>query len=139
MVSEPSMLDPSILGLGCAVVVALLVAVAETLHSRRIERVAHLAFGVGGRPRWWVVVAPVVRVLSAAAVVWGLVVLALLPPRTIEKEPTQEASKHLLVCLDASPSMFVEDAGPAGKTKRAIWAVRSSKRFWIASIPRQRA
>lgn len=114
--------DPMLLAMCGAVLVAGLLAVAEWLHALRIQRVAHLAFGASGRPRLWVAMAPVVRVLSASALMWGLIVLTLLPPRVTEKEPTQEASKHLLVCLDASPSMFVEDSGADGKTKRAIWA-----------------
>lgn len=114
--------DSMLLAMCGAALVAGLMAVAEWLHGLRIQRVAHLAFGASGRPRLWVAMAPVVRVLSASALMWGLIVLTLLPPRVIEKEPTQEASKHLLVCLDASPSMFVEDSGADGKTKRAIWA-----------------
>lgn len=101
---------------------ALVIGAAEGLHSKRIARVAYLAFGASGRPRTWVALAPAVRILACAALVWGLVVLYLLEPTAIETEPTQEASKHLLVCLDASPSMFVEDSGPDGKTKRAVWA-----------------
>ena len=114
--------DPSLLALVCAVLAAAVIAVAEAIHNRRVGRVRHLAFGASGRPRLWTAIAPVVRVLSTAAIVWGMIVLYLLPPRIIDKEPTQEASKHLLVCLDASPSMFVEDSGADGKTKRAIWA-----------------
>ncbi len=110
--------------------IAVLVAVgtacciffAEWIHQRRIARVAYLAFGSKGRARPWVVMAPVVRVASAAMVVFGLTVLFLMEPAAIEKEPTQLASKHLLVCLDASPSMYVADSGPDGKKKRAVWA-----------------
>jgi hypothetical protein len=65
---------------------------------------------------------PIVRTLSVAVAVWGMAVLLFLESSAVDKEPTSEASKHLLVCLDASPSMFVEDSGPDGKTKRAIWA-----------------
>lgn len=114
--------EPLYLATGCALLTAMIVVIAEWWHAQRIARVAYLAFGASGRPRLWVALAPVIRVLCAAATVWGLIVLTILPPRVIDKEPTQEASKHLLVCLDASPSMFVEDAGPDGKTKRAIWA-----------------
>lgn len=114
--------NPVLLAAGCALLMAVVVSGAEWLHAVRIQRVAHLAFGASGRPRLWVAIAPIVRVLSSMAATWGLIVLYVLPPRIIDKEPTQEASKHLLVCLDASPSMFVEDAGADGKTKRAIWA-----------------
>ncbi len=105
-----------------AVVVSACVAVAEWMHQRRIARVAYLAFGAKGRGHSWIVVAPFVRVVNAALVAFGFMVLYLMEPAAIEKEPTQKASKHLLVCLDASPSMYVADSGPDGKKKRAVWA-----------------
>ena len=114
--------EPATMAVAIALVGALVVGIAEGLHRRRIDRVAHLAFGASGKPRRWVATAPIVRVLATSTTLWGLTVLWLLQPRTVEKEPTQEASKHLLICLDASPSMFVEDSGPDGKTKRAVWA-----------------
>ncbi len=112
-------------------------AIAEWLHGLRIRRVAHLAFGASGRPRLWVAIAPVVRVVSASALVWGLIVLALLPPRVIDKEPTQEASKHLLVCLDASPSMFVEDSGADGKTNAPFGLAPLFKLSSTGSTPKR--
>ncbi len=115
-------MEPHIVALTAAVVVAMAVGIAEWLHSRRSARVAYLAFGAEGRPRRWVVITPVSRVFASSAAAWGLVILFLMAPAAIEKEPTQSASKHLLVCLDASPSMFVEDSGPDGKSKRAVWA-----------------
>ncbi len=109
-----------------AVLVAFAVCVgicaAEWLHLRRIARVAYLAFGSTGRALTWVRFAPAIRMVGAATVAFGLTVLFLMEPAAIEKEPTQQASKHLLVCLDASPSMYVADAGPDGKKKRAVWA-----------------
>jgi hypothetical protein len=101
---------------------AVAIGVAEWLHQRRVQRVAFLAFGEDGRPRRWVYAVPSLRTISVAIAVWGMAVLIFLEPSAVDKEPTSEASKHLLVCLDASPSMFVEDSGPDGKTKRAIWA-----------------
>jgi Ca-activated chloride channel family protein len=115
-------IEPAFLASIAAVVAVIVISLAEWLHRFKVARVAHLAFGKNGRPRAWVVVAPAVRVCAAAAIAWGLVLLYLMEPVVIEKEPSQEASKHLLVCLDASPSMFVEDSGPDGKTKRAVWA-----------------
>ncbi len=114
--------DPALIALIAALVVALAHSAAEWLHSVRTARVAHLAFGISGKPRAWAKLVPFARILASAAATWGLVVLALMEPAAIEKEPSQTASKHLLVCLDASPSMFVEDSGPDGKTKRAVWA-----------------
>jgi Ca-activated chloride channel homolog len=104
----------------CGIIISM--TIAEILHAQRSRRVSHLAFGAKARARRWAVAAPLLRVLAATSLVWGLWILFLTAPTVIEKEPTQEASKHLLVCLDASPSMFVEDAGADGKTKRAIWA-----------------
>ena len=114
--------EPALLALLMAIVAGVATAVAEWLHWQRSTRVARLAFGLRGRGRYWVVVTPFVRTLGVAALAWGLVVLWQTAPAAIDKEPTQEASKHLLVCLDASPSMFVEDAGPDGKTSRTVWA-----------------
>ena len=114
--------EPAWLGLIIASIAALAMVVAEWLHAQRSRRVARLAFGATGRPRLWVVVTPAVRVVAVTLLAWGLTVLLLLSPEAIEKEPTQDASKHLLVCLDASPSMYVEDAGPSGKIKRSMWA-----------------
>lgn len=100
----------------------IVVALAEMLHARRTRRVAHLAFGPSGRPRVWTRAAPALRTIAAALTAWGLVVLFMLQPQIIETRPTKEASKHLLICLDGSPSMYVADAGPSGNEKRAVWA-----------------
>jgi Ca-activated chloride channel family protein len=105
-----------------AIPFAVAIIIAEWLHQRRVKRVAFLAFGEDGRPRRWVFAVPTIRTISATVIVWGMAALFFLEPSAVEKEPTSEASKHLLVCLDASPSMFVQDSGPDGKTKRAIWA-----------------
>ena len=117
MVIDPVMLA-TIVALGVGAVVAL----AEWVHQRRIARVAHLAFGLPGRPRAWVRAVPTLRTVAGALVAWGLVVLLLQEPEVVETRPTKEASKHLLVCLDASPSMYVADSGPSGREKRAVWA-----------------
>lgn len=115
-------MDPVMAALLAALSVGIVVACAEWIHGRRVHRVAHLAFGRYGRARGWTHAAPSVRVVSASLVTWGLVVLLLQKPEVVETRPTKEASRHLLVCLDASPSMYVADAGPGGKEKRAVWA-----------------
>lgn len=117
MVAHPVLLA-TIVGLSSA----LVVIVAEWLHSKRIARVAYLAFGSQGLSCRWVAVAPWVRAVCVSLIAFGLTVLWLLQPAPVEKRPLQEASKHLLVCLDASPSMYVADSGPDGKKKRAVWA-----------------
>lgn len=106
-----------------AAAVALLVALAEMLHARRVARVARLAFGPRGKPAFWVPAAPVVRCIAAAAATWGAAVLFAYDPVEVETEPAAKASKQLLICLDVSPSMQLQDAGPeAEKLSRARWA-----------------
>jgi Ca-activated chloride channel family protein len=98
------------------------VVIAEWVHERRMRRVSHLAFGAEGKPRAWTTSAPVLRSVGAGLVTFGLIVLTMQEPEAVETRPTAEASKHLLVCLDASPSMYVADSGPSGKEKRSVWA-----------------
>ncbi|MFZ4573754.1 MAG: vWA domain-containing protein [Phycisphaerales bacterium] len=106
-----------------ALVVTLLAAIGEWLHARRVDRVARLAFGPGGRPAAWTVVVPWLRPLAAGAACWGALFLAGYDPIEIDRRPTREASKHLLICLDVSPSMQIKDSGPeTEKQSRAIWA-----------------
>ncbi|MEL7473463.1 MAG: vWA domain-containing protein [Planctomycetota bacterium] len=104
--------DPLTLGTLLAVAVGLIVAVGEVLHRRRTARVRYLAFGPTGRPAPWVNATHALRVGALAITAFGLAVLLVVEPNTIEVEPDPEASKHVLVCIDASPSMFVADAGP---------------------------
>lgn len=115
-------IDPVFAALLAAIGVGVVMALAEWLHARRIHRVAHLAFGSAGRPRRWTRAVPLVRTVAGMLLTWGLVVLLAQRAEVVDTRPTSEASKHLLVCLDASPSMYVADAGPSGDEKRAIWA-----------------
>jgi Ca-activated chloride channel family protein len=106
-----------------AVVVAVVVAAVESIHHRRIRRIAFLAFGPTGRPARWTTIASPLRVFGAAAATWGLLVLASLDPQIRNETPEREASKHLLIALDVSPSMQLMDAGPdVEKISRAAWA-----------------
>jgi Ca-activated chloride channel family protein len=108
--------------LGIALIVAAVTAAAEWLHARRVRRVARLAFGPAGRPAFWVPAAPVLRVVAATAVAWGALMLVMLDPQIASDEEPGPASKHVLIALDVSPSMLLEDAGPdREKLKRAVW------------------
>ena len=102
-----------------ACVVAVAVLAAEALHARRVRRVAQLAFGPTGRPRAWALAAPFYRAISVAALAWGLTTLLLLPPK-VHRTAVVDKSKlrHLLLLLDVSPSMRLEDAGPTKKQSR---------------------
>ncbi len=103
--------------------VAALAALGEWLHARRTRRVARLAFGHGAMPRAWARAAPALRVAGLAAAVFGAAILAAHDPRAVEQEPSARASKQVLIALDVSPSMLIEDAGPeAERVSRSRWA-----------------
>jgi Ca-activated chloride channel family protein len=99
--------------------VLLLTAAAERLHARRSRVMAALAFGPSRRPAPWAHAAPWLRVLAMSGLCWGLVTLMLEPPKIRkagEIPPGEE--RHLLLVLDVSPSMRLQDAGPDAKQSR---------------------
>lgn len=94
-------------------VAALLVAVGELLHARRCRRVAHLVFGPRARPAPWARLAPALRTAASAALAWGLLTLLWVEPRIHQSESQDDQEpQHLVLVLDVSPSMTLEDAGP---------------------------
>jgi Ca-activated chloride channel family protein len=96
-----------------------LVLAAEVLHARRIRQVAVLAFGAGRRPAFWTQAAPLLRAIAAGGLCWGLTTLLLLEPMTHRTDEIPENElRHLLLVLDVSPSMRLEDGGPDGKQPR---------------------
>lgn len=118
-------LHSMLLASSIALAVVLVAAFAEWVHARRIARVRHLAFGRAGRPPAWARIAPPLRIAGAGAAAWGFVVLAQFDPVEVDADPAGDASRHLLICLDVSPSMQVKDAGPEiEKLSRAAWAGR---------------
>lgn len=121
------MLVPALAAIGAVVFAAL----AEHLHARRCRRVAALAFGPGRRPALWARAAPLLRVAALAALAWGLTTLLLLPPKVHKAGVVEERDyRHLLLVLDVSPSMRLQDAGPEGKQSRALRAADLLKSFF---------
>ena len=103
-----------------AAVVVLLVAGAELVHQLRVRRVATLAFGPRRTRLPLVALASVIRAVSLGAIAWGVTVLVLLAPRSHKVGEIKESDyRHLVLILDVSRSMQVEDSGPTGKQKRA--------------------
>ncbi len=98
-------------------------AVAEYLHLRRVRKVAYLAFGPAAKPRRWVAAAPLLRALGVGAVCWGLVILVQIESALWEADDSATEARqrihHLVVALDVSPSMQLEDAGPQDGQARA--------------------
>ena len=102
-----------------AIAAALMVLIAETLHQRRIRRLSQLVFGPAGKPQGLARAAPWLRVASASALAWGLTTLLLLPPKVHHAAVVDRSKlRHLVLLLDVSPSMALEDAGPSKKQSR---------------------
>jgi len=125
-----------------AVGIAILWAIAEWLHARRVRRIAPLVFGPiqpghggsAGRASW-AAAAPVLRVLSAAGLAFGLVSLLLIEPAAHGKKAIEATRlRHLVVVLDVSPSMRLADAGPDGKQTRRARAA-TLVRSVLARVP----
>lgn len=93
--------------------ILILTVGAELLHSRRTARVASLAFGANRRPALWARLTPALRVVSVAALTWGMLTLIELTPKVHKGEALADGDyKHVMIVLDVSPSMRLEDAGP---------------------------
>jgi len=103
-----------------AIAVALVAVVAEAWHLKRIERIKKLAFGPRGKAAIWTWLAPLFRVFGIALACWGFLSLWLVVEARVHKSGVIDESdyKHLVLCVDVSPSMQVEDAGPDGKRTR---------------------
>jgi len=126
------MVSPAVLA---AAAVAILAAAAEWLHARRCRRLARLAFGPNLRPAAWARLASPLRVASLAVLAWGLVTLAMLPPRVHRAdESDQRERRHLLLVLDVSPSMRLVDAGPDGDQSRMARSAALLESFF-ARVP----
>ncbi len=106
----------------CAIAVACaaaaLAGLGEWLHARRTARAAALAFGPGGRARRWTAAVPFLRVLAVAGLGWSLVTLFGFSNLMREREHNGREVRHLMVLLDVSPSMLLEDAGESRKQTR---------------------
>lgn len=118
-------------GFAAAAVVVLLAAAAEGLHSLRVLRAAPLAFGPSRRWLALAAVGPVLRTLAAGAAAWGLTVLLLLGPKSHKTgEILPGEYRHLVLVLDVSRSMTVEDAGREGKQARRVRAADLVQSFF---------
>jgi Ca-activated chloride channel family protein len=106
------------LALGAALVTALLAALGEWLHARRVRRIGKLAFGAAGRPRVWTRPLPLIRIAAVAAAAWSIVTLVSFDDRTRESRAGNNVERHLVVMLDVSPSMLLKDAGQSGDITR---------------------
>jgi len=101
-----------------ALAAGVFAAFGEWLHHRRTQKLGRLAFGPEARPRAWTAAAPVLRAVALAGVVWSLVVLLGFDGSSRMRERNAATTRHLMVLLDVSPSMDLQDAGEGGKQTR---------------------
>ena len=103
-----------------AAAVAVIVVVAEVRHAKRIAAIKHLAFGPSGKAARWTRLVPMFRVLGAGLACWGFLSLWLVVEARVHKSGMLDESdyRHLILVVDVSPSMQLEDAGPEGKQTR---------------------
>jgi len=101
------------------ILLVLLAAVGEWLHARRCRAAAYLAFGPKAKAREWTRFAPWLRLAGVGLTAWGLLTLMSLAPAFFNpEEMAEEQKRHLLLVLDVSPSMHIEDSGKGGEKKR---------------------
>ena len=120
---------PSIL---TAIAVLILATGAETLHAFRVRKTQHLAFGPNGKFSPLTYLAPILRVLSLTGLASSLVSLLLIEPKAHRSKMTEVEAKerrHLMLVVDVSPSMRLQDSGDntgISRTQRAAALCRRS-------------
>ena len=107
--------------LGTGILFAVLIGVAEWIHVLRVRRIGRLAFGPSQKPASWARAVPLVRSVAGGMLAGGLVLLMVLKPMSHRKdgiEVTFDKLKHVVLVLDVSPSMRLQDAGPEKEMSR---------------------
>ena len=110
-----------------AIGVLVVCLLAELLHWMKTKKLASLAFGPDESPRAWTMIVPFLKPIAAAALCWGLLTLM-----NFKGKPQGEAGEmddippedieHVMIIMDVSPSMYLEDAGEDGVTTRKMRA-----------------
>ncbi len=130
--------DRMLLPILSAVAVAVLVLAAELLQQRRIRRLRWLIFGGDGDVSRWVSLVPWIRMIATGLLTWSLVTIFLLPPQSYRPGQGAEVPfqklKHIVLVLDVSPSMRLQDAGPKQDQSRMARA-REVMESYFQRIP----
>lgn len=105
-----------------AILTAAVVGIAEGLHARRVSRLGRLAFGPAGTPRRWTKIVPLLRVAAMAGMVWSFITLLAYHHLSRDRDRKKQATRHLMVMLDVSPSMRLADAGETRDKPRSVRA-----------------
>jgi Ca-activated chloride channel family protein len=121
-----------------ALCAAILMLIAELLHWRRIVRLQILVFGPSKKPSRWAYAVSPIRIITAGALTWSLMTLMFLAPRTrtpgSDKPVPFQKLKHIVLILDVSPSMRLQDAGVEGTQSRMVRA-REVMESYFRRIP----
>ena len=103
-----------------AIAVMILLGIGEIFHATRVRRLAPLAFGPSSRPALWAHMAPVLRPVGAGLLCWGIITLLTVEPKVYKAKVVEEDEyRHILIALDVSPSMKLDDAGVDKKQRRS--------------------
>lgn len=118
--SEDSILPLSLVAAGFALIFVL---GCEYVHARRSARLARLAFGPKERSRAWTRAVPFYRTLTVTGLTWSLVYLLLMnalgdPVSLTMRYDSDDDTEQVVLLLDYSPSMLLEDSGQDGLTAR---------------------
>jgi len=115
-----------------AFVAVLVIALgSELLHATRISRISLLAFGPSEKPALWARGAPFARCMALATAGWGLLTLLEINPKVYKAKTVEESEiQHIVIVLDVSPSMKLEDAGVDGSQPRRKRAFELMESFF---------
>lgn len=111
--------------------IVVVAAIAELIHLARCRRISLLVFGPTQRPRIWAMFSPILRLVAIGCLTWGLLTLLLLEPKIHKATELEEDQlKHIVLVLDVSPSMKLEDAGPTKDQQRSKRAADIMESFF---------
>lgn len=121
-----------------SIFIFLLCMLAETLHAKRVKRVAHLAFGPSGKASSLGQLLPWMRPAAVGLLAWGLITLLSIQPKVYQPDKVKEEEiRHVVLVLDVSPSMKLEDAGQEKTTSRRKRAGELMQSFFRRVIMEQ--
>ena len=106
-----------------SILIALVTGIAETVHLKRVRRLGKLSFGPTGMSTSAGRILPWLKPLAAGLLAWGLITLVTTKPKVYQQATvSDEEIRHVVLVLDVSPSMQLEDAGlekTSSRRKRA--------------------
>ena len=117
---NPRIMIPLLVALG----VAVLAALAEWLHARRIRVAARLAFGPAARHSRWTRAVPFLRTASLAAFAWGTVTLLVMKIEASDSGRTKgqkdaEATRLIFVARSLAEHVFARCRTGGNQTRQA--------------------